>query len=53
MMPAERGGALPGPFDPTPSVSPSRRSVAHARTRVPLLAEWPDGQPVTDCAAMA
>jgi hypothetical protein len=38
--------------DPMPSVSPSRRSVAHARMRV-LLAVWPDGQPVTDCAAMA
>lgn len=40
-------------LDTTPSVSPSRRSVAHALTRVPLLAAWPYGQPVTDCAAMA
>src|ERR1700680_519105 len=39
-------------FDPMPSVSPSRRSVAHALTRVPLLAAWPDGQPVTRCAAV-
>jgi hypothetical protein len=48
-----RGWGIAWSFDPTPSVSPSRRSVAHALTRVPLLAAWPDGQPVTGCAAMA
>ena len=48
-----RGRGIAWSLDPRPSVSPSRRSVAHALTRVPLLAAWPYGQPVTGCAAMA
>jgi hypothetical protein len=49
----QKGWGIAWSLDPTPSISPSRRSVAHALTRVPLLAAWPDGQPVTGCAAMA
>jgi hypothetical protein len=49
----QKGVGIAWSLDPTPSVSPSRRSVATALPRVPLLAAWPFGQPVTGCAAMA
>jgi hypothetical protein len=45
--PAEKGGGLPLSSDRIPSFSPIKALRCSLAPRVPLLAEWPQGQPVT------